>query len=122
MERAWHEALERQAELHATLSPLLPRQAQYAVGLAYRLRYSIQLNARAAMQMLELRTQPQGHASYRRVCQRMHTLIREQAGHGLVADMMRFVDHSGGGLERLEAERAAEQRREAQSGAGGGSP
>ncbi|MPZ89281.1 MAG: thymidylate synthase [Nitriliruptorales bacterium] len=111
----WHATLAREAQLWDRLRPDLPVQAQYAVGLAHRLRYCIQLNARAAMQMIELRTAPQGHASYRRVCQRMHRLIAEQAGHHAVAEMMSFVDHSQHGLERLEAERVAEARRRDQA-------
>ncbi len=109
----WREALERQAALWERLYPDLPRQAQYAVGFAYRIRYSMQLNARAAMQLLELRTAPQGHPSYRRVCQAMHRLIAEQAGHPAVAEMMRHVDHAPSELERLDSERAAEARRAA---------
>jgi thymidylate synthase ThyX len=79
--------------------------------LAYRVRYAIQLNAREAMHMLELRTTPQGHPDYRAVCQEMHRLIETQARHPLVAEMMRFVDHGTYDLERLDAERRAEQRR-----------
>ena len=108
---AWHEVLGRQAELYGAIAADLPVQAQYAVGLAYRVRYSMQLNARAAMQMLELRTTPQGHPSYRRVCQTMHRLIAEEAGHPAVAELMSFVDHSSGDLERLESERRIEARR-----------
>ncbi|MGH8883613.1 MAG: FAD-dependent thymidylate synthase [Egibacteraceae bacterium] len=115
VETTWHQTMARQAALWERLHPDLPRQAQYAVGLAWRIRYSIQLNARAAMQMLELRTTPQGHPSYRRICQRMHTLIAEHAGHQTVADMMTFVDHSSAALERLDAERAQETRRTAHS-------
>lgn len=85
--------------------------AQYSVAFAHRLRYSLDLNARAALQMLELRTTPQGHPSYRRVCQAMHTLIAERAGHHAIAEMMRFVDHSADGDGRLIAERAGEARR-----------
>ena len=113
---AWHRTLDRQAELHERLRIDFPRQAQYAVGFAYRLRWSMQLNARAAMQMLELRTTPQGHPSYRRICQEMHRLIEHKAGHRAIAAMMSHVDHSAGELERLEAERAAERRRAARAG------
>jgi thymidylate synthase ThyX len=113
VEATWRRTMARQAALWERLHPDLPRQAQYAVGFAWRIRYSIQLNARAAMQMLELRTTPQGHPSYRRICQRMHTLIAEQAGHRAIADMMAFVDHSSTALERLDAERAQETRRAA---------
>jgi thymidylate synthase ThyX len=107
----FEEAMNRSAELHDALAPHFPEQAAYAVALAYRLRYSIQLNARAAMHMLELRTQPAGHPSYRRICQEMHRLIAEQAGHRLVAELMEFVDHDTYDLERLEGERRAEARR-----------
>ncbi len=111
VEDVWHRTMARQAALWERLHPDLPCQAQYAVGFAWRIRYSIQLNARAAMQMLELRTTPQGHPSYRRICQRMHTLIAEQAGHRAIADMMTFVDHGSCDLERLDAERALEARK-----------
>jgi thymidylate synthase ThyX len=111
----WHEALERSAELEALLRPSHPAQAQYAVCFAYRVRYSMQLNARAAMQMLELRSTPQGHPQYRRVVQEMHRLIGEQAGHRAVADAMTHVDHGASELERLDAERAAEARRQARA-------
>ena len=104
-------AMARSAALHDALADPFPEQAGYAVALAYRLRYSIQLNARAAMHMLELRTQPAGHPAYRRVCQEMHRLIAEQAGHPLVAELMGFVDHDAHDLERLEGERRAEARR-----------
>jgi hypothetical protein len=66
------------------------------------------------MHVIELRTQPQGHAAYRRACQEMHRLIAEQAGHRTIAECMSHVDHGEVGLERLEAERAAEQRRAGQ--------
>jgi DNA-binding GntR family transcriptional regulator len=68
-------------------------------------------NAREAMHMLELRTSPQGHASYRAVGQEMHRLIAEQAGHRAIAELMGFVDHDTYGLERLDSERRAEARR-----------
>jgi len=70
------------------------------------------LNARAAMHMLELRSSPQGHPAYRSVAQEMHTLIAEEAGHHAVAEMMRYVDHRAEpSLERLDAERRAEAKR-----------
>jgi thymidylate synthase ThyX len=107
----FEEAMQRSAALHDALVERFPAQAGYAVSLAYRVRYSMQLNAREAMHMLELRTTPQGHPAYRRVCQQMHRLIAEEAGHRAIAGMMRFVDHGETELERLEAERRAERRR-----------
>ena len=89
----------------------LKQVAPYAVCMAYRVRYFMQMNAREAMHVIELRTTPAGHPSYRRVCQSMHRLIAERAGHTAIAEAMRFADHSEVQLERLEAERAAERRR-----------
>jgi thymidylate synthase ThyX len=79
--------------------------------MAYRVRFYMDMNAREAMHLIELRTGPAGHPSYRRVCQAMHRLIAEQAGHRAIAEAMRYVDHSEVELERLEAEKAAERRR-----------
>jgi hypothetical protein len=69
------------------------------------------MNAREAMHLIELRTAPQGHPAYRRVCQRMHTLIAQQAGHRALAAAMQFVDHSEVELERLNSERILERKR-----------
>jgi thymidylate synthase ThyX len=107
------EAMERSASLHDALAGRFPTQAAYAVSLAYKVRFYLHLNAREAMHLLELRTTPQGHPAYRVVGQEMHRLIAEQAGHVAVAEAMRFVDHSPEpSLERLEAERRADARRQ----------
>jgi thymidylate synthase ThyX len=110
----YDEAMERSATLYELLAPEFPVQASYAVALAYRIRYVMQMNAREAMHLIELRSGPQGHSSYRTVAQDMHHLIAEEAGHRAIAEMMRFVDHRDDvDLERLESERRAEQRRHA---------
>jgi thymidylate synthase ThyX len=105
------DAMERSAALHDVLVDRFPDQAAYAVSLAYQMRYVIQMNAREAMHLCELRSSPQGHPSYRRIAQSMHRLIAERAGHRAIAAAMIYVDHSDGDLERLDAERAAEARR-----------
>ena len=106
------EAMARSAALHDVLHERFPAEASYAVCLAYKVRFVMDLNARAAMHMLELRSSPQGHPAYRSVAQEMHTLIAEEAGHHAVAEMMRYVDHRAEpSLERLDAERRAEAKR-----------
>ncbi|MBO0713855.1 MAG: FAD-dependent thymidylate synthase, partial [Acidimicrobiales bacterium] len=105
------ESLERSADLHQALLSPFPAQAPYAVALAYRIRYVIELNAREALHLIELRSSPQGHPSYRRVAQEMHRLIAEQAGHRRVASIMGFADHDEDGLGRLEAEQRTLKRR-----------
>jgi hypothetical protein len=108
----WTDVMEASADLHDTLRAAgLPLVAPYAVSMAYRIRFCMEMNAREAMHLIELRTAPQGHPAYRRICQAMHTLIAEQAGHRLIADAMKFADHSEVELERLKAERAAERKR-----------
>jgi thymidylate synthase ThyX len=110
----WRRVMDTSASLHdALVAADLALVASYAVAMAYRVRFYMDLNAREAMHVLELRTTPQGHPAYRRVCQTMHRLIAEQAGHQAIAEAMRFVDHSAVELERLEAERRADQRRRA---------
>jgi thymidylate synthase ThyX len=105
------ETMERSRDLYADLRDPFPAQAGYAVSLAFRIRYSMQMNAREAIHLLELRSGPQGHPAYRRVAQDMHLAIRDQAGHRAVAEAMVHVDHNATDLERLESERRAEQRR-----------
>lgn len=114
LQPAYEDAMERSAHLYHELDQRLGGDiAAYAVTLAHRVRYVVQMNAREAMHMLELRTTPQGHAEYRDVCQQMHRLIRDVAGHRAIAEMMGFVDHSGPSdrsLGRLEAELRAARR------------
>ncbi|MGB7217946.1 MAG: FAD-dependent thymidylate synthase [Vicinamibacterales bacterium] len=108
----WREVMDRSAELHGRLvANGLRHVAPYAVVMAYRVRFYMEMNAREAMHVIELRTSPQGHPAYRRVCQLMHRAIGEVAGHRAIAAAMQFADHSEVELERLQAERASERKR-----------
>ncbi|MFZ9016770.1 MAG: FAD-dependent thymidylate synthase [Ilumatobacteraceae bacterium] len=105
------ETMTRSARLYDSLRAEFPEQAQYAVSMAYRIRYVMQFNAREAMHLLELRSAPQGHPAYRRVALEMHRQIAEVAGHRLVADAMTHMTTDAPELERLAAERRLEARR-----------
>jgi thymidylate synthase ThyX len=108
----WRHVMQQCGAAYAAIAAAgLTDAAAYAVPMAYRVRFVVEMNAREALHMIELRTAPQGHPAYRRVCQTMHTLIGEQAGHRALAAAMSFADHSQVDLERLEAERASERRR-----------
>jgi thymidylate synthase ThyX len=107
----YEEGMERSHDLYDVLVDPFPAQAPYAVALGYKMRYVMQMNAREAMHLCELRSSPQGHPSYRRIAQQMHRLIEERAGHRAIAAAMHYVDHRAYELERLDAERAAEARR-----------
>lgn len=87
--------------------------ASYAVSLQYKVRYAIQMNAREAMHLCELRSIPQGHPAYRVVAQDMHTLIRDVAGHRAIAEAMQYVDYEVYELERLDSERNLDKKRKA---------
>ncbi|MCX8072657.1 MAG: FAD-dependent thymidylate synthase [Candidatus Binatia bacterium] len=109
---AWERALEQSRALYHKLQRAdLEEVAPYALCFAYRIRFYLHMNAREAMHILELRTSPQGHPVYRRVCQEMHRLIADQAGHRALAATMQFVSHEDVKLERLQAERRREERR-----------
>ena len=108
----WHRVMDGSAAMYERLHAAgLETVAQYAVAMAYRVRFYMDMNAREAMHVIELRSAPQGHPAYRRVCQQMHRLIAERAGHHAIAASMLFADHSEVELERLNAERALEARR-----------
>jgi thymidylate synthase ThyX len=114
-EEIYTSAMSRSAALYELLRDRFRSgQASYAVALAYRIRYAMQFNAREAMHLLELRTSPQGHPEYRKVCQQMHQLIAARAGHRAIAALMSHVDladYEHEGLERLAGERRAAVRR-----------
>jgi hypothetical protein len=89
----------------------LEEAAQYAVAMAFRIRFVMQMNAREAMHLTELRSQPQGHPSYRRVAQEMHRLIADV--HPALGAAFTYVSHEDVDLERLEPERRTEAKRNA---------
>jgi thymidylate synthase ThyX len=91
--------------------------APYALSLAYRIRYVLDLNAREAMHLVELRSGREGHPAYRAVAQAMHEQIA--AVHPGVGDAMSFVDTSREPrLERILSE-IRTQRKRAASGRSG---
>ncbi|MDE2019427.1 MAG: FAD-dependent thymidylate synthase [Patescibacteria group bacterium] len=82
-------------------------EAQYATLFGHKLRYHFIINAREAFHLLELRTSPQGHPGYRKICQEMHRQL--SAVHPRLGAAMKFVNQGGDPpLTRLEAERATQ--------------
>jgi thymidylate synthase ThyX len=76
----------------------LVAEAPYALSLAYRIRYVLELDAREALHLIELRSGREGHPSYRAVAHEMRREIAEV--HPSIAAAMTFVDDST--EERLE--------------------
>src|SRR4051812_9817156 len=86
------------------------REATYALCLGYRIRYVLDLNAREAMQLIELRSGREGHPGYRAVAHEMHRLIGEV--HPAVAAAMTHVDlETEPRLERILSEMRNEAKR-----------
>lgn len=110
----WDSVMARTAELAAQVEDRVGADvSQYVVPFGYKIRFYMDMNAREAFHLIELRTAMGGHPDYRRVCQEMHRLIREQAGHRVIADAMSYVDYEEYELERLNSERRAEAKRAA---------
>jgi thymidylate synthase ThyX len=90
----------------------LTEAAPYALCLGYRIRFVLDLNAREAMHVCELRSGREGHPTYRAVAQAMHEAI---AGvHPAVAKAMIHVDSSTEPrLERILSEIRTHRKRTA---------
>jgi thymidylate synthase ThyX len=88
---AYRAGLERSAAEHARLTAIgRPELAPYALCLGYRIRYVLDMNAREAMHLIELRSGREGHPAYRAVAHALHAEIA--AVHPAVAAAMDFVD------------------------------
>ena len=84
--------------------------APYALCLGYRIRYVLDLNAREAMHLCELRSGREGHPTYRAVAQAMHERIA--AVHPAVAAAMTHVDSTTEPrLERILSEIRTHRKR-----------
>ena len=90
----------------------LVEQASYAVSLAYRIRYVLDMNAREAMHLIELRSGREGHPAYRAVALEMLDAIAQV--HPAVAAAMTHVDReTEARLERLQGEMRRHRRLQA---------
>jgi thymidylate synthase ThyX len=107
------EALERSRTEYERLAGTgLADAAPYALCLGYRIRYVLDMNAREAMHLIELRSGREGHPSYRAVAHELHAQIAEL--HPAVAAAMDHVDRSSEPrLERILSEMRSERRRAA---------
>ena len=115
----WDRVMEASVAMEQELCAAgLEEVAQYAVSMAYRIRFVMQMSAREAMHLAELRSQPQGHPTYRRVAQSMHRLIDEVAAHHGIAGAFTYLDEGSVDLERLDAERRLAARRASSPPAG----
>jgi len=106
----YRRALELSAgEYHRLVEEGQPTAAPYALCLGYRIRFILDLNARAAMQLIELRSGREGHPSYRAVAHEMHAQI--SSVHPAVGALMTHVDReTEPRLERILSEMRSHAR------------
>ncbi len=114
IEKEFRECMSLSKEVYEEIAKTMPEEAQYVVNFAYRYPYFIKLNLREACHMIELRTVPQGHPDYRAVCQQMYRQISRV--HPVLAQGIRFVDMERYQLERFDAEKRTEKKRQQANG------
>jgi thymidylate synthase ThyX len=92
--------------LYELLREEFPEAASYATLHGSKIRWTLGINDRALMHMIELRTTPQGHPSYRRICQMMHDAVTARSAWR--GEAMKFADH--GSYESARGDSEAKQR------------
>ena len=96
------ECVERANALYELIKADFPEQAAYATLHGSLVRWSCGINDRALMHMIELRTQPAGHPTYRKVCQEMHRKVSERSVWR--GEAIAFADHNDYFWSRADSE------------------
>jgi thymidylate synthase ThyX len=109
IEKDFKDCMYKCDEAYKVISIKMPEESQYVVNFAYRYPYFVKLNLREACHMIELRTIPQGHSDYRKVCQKIFTEIRRV--HPVLAGSIKFVDMNEYELERFDSEKHSESKK-----------
>lgn len=84
--------------------------AEYVVLFGHKIRFWFGMNFREAQHMLEIRTVPQGHINYRRVCQKITKGLIEQAPWLQDSGLLKFVDFNDYAWARADAEARQSQK------------
>ncbi len=107
LDKEYARLMDEAAEVHRRIAAEMPVEAQYAVPRSYHLRWYMKMNLREIYHLAELRSTRQGHPDYRRIAQRMKTLIGEV--HPLLTEFMQ-VDMNEYTLARLESEKRIDRK------------
>lgn len=108
IEADYHEALKKAKHAFTIIAKDLPQEAQYIVPMAYNIRWYFHINLRALQWLCELRSQAQGHVSYRKVAQDLcHQVI---IAYPEFKEFFAFVDFEGHSLGRLDQEIQKEKK------------
>jgi thymidylate synthase ThyX len=90
---AYVDALLKAEQAAGTVRAIAPTAADYLLPLAYRTRCLFKMDWAEAAYMIELRSQPQGHFSYRRIAWGMYEALR--ARYPRLAAPIRAIDPNG---------------------------
>ena len=110
MEAPYREAMDRAKEVYDKVCIDFPEEAQYIVPMAYNIRWYFKVNLRALQWMAELRSSPQGHASYRWIAQEMARKVMDK--YPAFERFFKYVDFSGYELGRLGQEENKQRKKE----------
>lgn len=110
-ESEYKEALYKAKEVYDQIAKELPEEAQYAVPMAYHVRWYFHVNLRALQWLCELRSSPAGHSCYRFVAQQMAKKVIQQ--FPAFERFFKFVDYDGYELGRLDQEMRKEEKQSA---------
>ena len=108
--REFEECMSTSKSTYEAIASELPEEAQYVVNFAYRYPYFMKMNLREACHMIELRTVPQGHPDYRKICQQMY--VQLQKNYPILSEGIKFVDMNSYELERFSSEKQTEKKRQ----------
>jgi thymidylate synthase ThyX len=110
IEKEFDDCMYKTKEVYEQLANEYPLQAQYVVNFAFRYPYFMKMNLREACHLIELRSVPQGHPDYRKIAQKMYRLIEQV--HPNLANGIKFVDLKDYALERFDAEKRKEMKKQ----------
>jgi thymidylate synthase ThyX len=102
---AYHNVLYYQKQFYQDIIKQYPELAsvlQYSLSLAWNFRFSMVMDLRQAVMLIELRSGSQGHISYRRVAQRMYAALIDK--YPVLESIIRCNLGSTAELERLKSE------------------
>ena len=108
IEHDYREAMDIAKEAYEIIAQEFPEEAQYLVPIGYNVRWYFHLNLRSLQWITELRSQPQGHPSYRLVAQEMAKQIMQECPE--MECLFKFVDFDGYMLGRLSQEIRNEEK------------
>jgi len=107
-EEEYLQAMHRAKEAFDTIATELPEEAQYAVPMAFNVRWYFHVNLRALQWICELRSAAAGHSNYRMIAQTMAKKVSDAFPQ--FERYFRYVDYEGYDLGRLDQEVRKEEK------------